>query len=53
MAVLMVITALAGCLNNSEGDFEPPEFVFNGTSTVQDAVRVIQNRASIYVAEQS
>jgi hypothetical protein len=25
---------------------------FNGTSTVQDAVRVIQNRASIYVAEQ-
>ena len=26
---------------------------FNGTMTVQDAVRVIQNRASIYVAEQS
>jgi len=26
---------------------------FNGTTTVQDAVRVIQNRASIYVAEQS
>jgi hypothetical protein len=33
--------------------YEGAESYFNGTATAQDAARVIQSRASVYIAEQS
>jgi len=55
------IMALLNSVNGSVGQdetlwniiSESASSFFAGSITVQDAVRVIQNRASIYVAEQS
>jgi len=59
MASLLMFTLLSGCKRNPESTYEVPEYIcsgasdfFNGRGTAGDAARIIQSRASIYIAEQ-
>ena len=55
--IMSLINSVSGTVGEDETLWtiisESAENFFNGRITVQDAVRVIQNRASIYIAEQS
>jgi len=51
LAVMVFVPVLSGC-DDSPIVIESAADFFSGLSSVQDVARVIQNRASIYIAEQ-